>query len=237
MNLALQYFKIYFLTTTRNIPALFFTLIFPPLMLLLFANQWDKNNSHMALIIFFNYSVQTVALMLLGMGVTQEKTSYWAKYLRTLPVGVFPMLMGRLLHTIALSLVNIVNLTFVALVILGFELTANQVLYLTFIALLGGIPMALMGITIGYLANPESSRSIFTLLNLLLLFGSFSLPSTGAFFFLREFVPTYQWAQLSNKVFDKSANVLPALLILAGYSILSMIFFIHTYKRQEKLKT
>ena len=60
-------------------------------MLLLFAHQWEGKNSLGAVIIFFNYSVQTVALMLLGMGVTQEKNSDWAKYLRTLPIGIKPV--------------------------------------------------------------------------------------------------------------------------------------------------
>ena len=54
------------------------------------------------------------------------------------------------------------------LFILKLPVSIGNLLYFGFIALVGSIPMALLGMTIGYAANPESSRSIFTLLNLLL---------------------------------------------------------------------
>ncbi|APJ03514.1 hypothetical protein [Silvanigrella aquatica] len=231
MKLTFFYFKVFFLSTVRNIPALFFTLIFPPLMLLLFANQWEGKNLLGALIVFFNYSVQTVALMLLGMGVTQEKNSDWSKYLRTMPIGILPMIFGRLLHTLFLSIINLISLTFVALFLLNIQIETSQLLYFAFIALAGGIPMALLGMTIGYAANPESSRSIFTLLNLLLLFGSFALPGEGIFGTLRNLIPTYQWAQLSLAHINPTINSAIPLLWLCGYSILFIIIFKKVYKR------
>ncbi|BBH52875.1 hypothetical protein [Fluviispira sanaruensis] len=233
MILGLNYFKIYFLSTVRNVPALFFTLIFPPLMLLLFANQWDEKNSLGALIVFFNYSVQTVSLMLLGMGVTQEKNSEWAKYLRSLPVGIKPMLVGRLLHTLSLSFINIISITLVALFILRINVTADQILFFATIAILGAIPMALLGMAIGYAANPESSRSIFTLLNLLLFFGSFSLPATGIFATVRSFIPTYQWTVLSYSYVDRTINIVEPLICLSLYSFLFLILFYKIHKKSQ----
>ncbi|KAB8041061.1 hypothetical protein GCL60_03745 [Silvanigrella paludirubra] len=234
MKLGFFYFKLLFLSTIRNIPALFFTLIFPPLMLLLFAHQWEGKNALGAVIIFFNYSVQTVALMLLGMGVTQEKNSDWAKYLRTLPVGVKPMIMGRIFHTIVLSFINLVTLSIVALFILKLAIPIGNLFYFGFIALAGSIPMALLGMTIGYAANPESSRSIFTLLNLLLLFGSFALPSVGFFGILREFVPTYQWSQISFSHINSEISPTTPLIWLGGYSILFILLFKKVYSRSLK---
>lgn len=231
MKLAFFYFKLLFLSTVRNIPALFFTLIFPPLMLLLFAHQWEGKNALGAVIIFFNYSAQTVALMLLGMGVTQEKNSDWAKYLRTMPIGIKPMIFGRILHTLVLSFINLVTLSFVALFILKLPLEMNLLVYFAFIALAGSIPMALLGMTIGYAANPESSRSIFTLLNLLLLFGSFALPSAGFFGTLREFIPTYQWSQISFSHINSNTTPTIPLLWMSGYTILFLISFKKVYSR------
>ncbi len=231
MNLSFLYFRILFLSTIRNVPALFFTLIFPPLMLLLFANHWESSNPLGAVIIFFNYAVQTVALMLLGMGVTQEKNSEWAKYLRSLPAGLKPMIFGRLLHTLCLSCLNLITLGIVATFILKLPLGFSEFFKFSFIALLGGIPMALLGMTIGYIANPDSSRSIFTLLNLLFLFGSFSIPSNGIFGFLREFVPTYQWAQISFSQLNSKINPTISILWLCGFSI----FFLFAFKRAYTL--
>lgn len=234
MKLPFYYFKLFFLGTVRNIPALFFTLIFPPLMLILFSHHWDSKNSSEAVIVFFNYSVQTVALMLLGMGVTQEKNSDWAKYLRTMPIGIQPMLIGRLLHTLILSLINLITLSIVAVFILQLSITFNHLVYFALIALAGAIPMSIFGITIGFLASPESSRSIFTLLNILLLFGAFSLPSEGVFSIIRECIPTYQWSQLSYAYVDKNLNPLIPLLWLIGYSIFFIILFKIVYKKSIK---
>ena len=229
MKLSILYFKLLFASTKRNVPALFFTLIFPPLMLLLFANHWKNSNPLGAVVIFFNYSVQTVALMLLGMGVTQEKNSDWAKYLRSLPVGLKPMIFGRLLHTLTLSSINLVSLATIAIFILGLPLNFSNFGVLALVALLGGIPMALLGMTIGYIANPDSSRSIFTLLNLLLLFGSFSLPNEGVFKYLREFVPSYQWAKISLIYLEQNTISMSPVFWLCGLSCFLIFAFQRTY--------
>jgi ABC-2 type transport system permease protein len=231
MRLATNYFKIYLLSTVRNTPALFFTLIFPPLMLLLTAHQWGsaRQDKLEAFIIFLNYSVQTVCLMLLGMGVSQEKNSSWSKYLRTLPVSAFTMVLGRVMHTLFLCFINLVTISIVAILALSMSVTLSELSYFFAIALLGGIPMALMGMTIGYAANPESSRSIFTLLNLLLLFGSFSLPATGISSYIRMFIPTYQWMLLSSKVVEPSLPILFPTICLAAYALIFAFLFQKIY--------
>lgn len=237
MRLSILYFKIYCFNTLRNTPALFFTLIFPPLMLLITAHQWGTKEQDKieAFIVFLNYSVQTVSFMLLGMGVSMEKNSEWAKYLRTLPVCASTMVAGRIMHTLFLSLLNLVTVSLVAVFILSVPVTLTQLLYFFMIALLGGVPMALMGMTIGYAANPESSRSIFTLLNLLLLFGAFTLPGTGIFSYIREVVPTFQWMLLSSKIHMPNINVFPPLICLGVYSIVFAFLFQKVYFKGKRV--
>lgn len=219
--LAFKYFKTYFISTLRNPPALFFTLIFPPLMLLITSHQWgiEHANRLESLMVFCNYSVQTVAFMLLGMGVSLEKNGPFAQYLRTMPVGLSPMLLGRFLHTLGLAAINLVVVGCVGAFALGIPVTLVQYGYLSAVALLGAIPMAMMGMSIGYIASPESSRSIFTLLNLLMLFGAFSLPGTGILSIVREGVPTYQWLRLSQKIIDPQVSILAPLVCLGIYTL------------------
>jgi hypothetical protein len=233
MRLSFSYFKIYFLSTIRNTPALFLTLIFPPLLLLMTGHQWGANREDQihAFIIFCNYSVQTVALMVLGMGVSAEKNSYWSAYLRSLPVGIFPMIVGRTLHTLGLSLINLMTISIVGILILSIPVSAMELSYFILIALFGAIPMALMGMTIGYAANPESSRSIFTLLNLLLLFGSFSLPATGFFAALRQGIPSYQWTILSSKIVDPNLSVTGPLVCFGAYFLVFLFLFRRFYHK------
>jgi ABC-2 type transport system permease protein len=236
MRLSLSYFKIYFLSTVRNTPALFFTLIFPPLMLLLTSHQWGDSSEakQKAFVVFLNYSVQTVCLMLLGMGVSQEKNSEWSKYQRTLPAPMSTMVLGRMMHTLCLSLVNLVTISLIGILFLSIPVTLVQLSYFFLIALFGGIPMVLMGMTIGYAANAESSRSIFTLLNLLLLFGSFSFPATGLASYLRLLVPTYQWMNLSMRGISPEISILSPLLCLGGYTLVFAFLFQKAYFKTNK---
>lgn len=230
MALSFRYFHLYFLSTVRNTPALFFTLIFPPLMLLLTAHQWGsaRQDQIHAFVVFCNYSVQTVAFMVLGMAVSAEKHSQWSAYLRTLPVGFLPVLAGRTWHTLFLALINLLTISLVGFLFLSVPLNVFEWLYILSIALVGAIPMACLGMAIGYAANPESSRSIFTLCNLLLLFGSFSLPSTGFFGIVRQAIPSYQWSALSLLVIAPESVVGP-LLCFAFYTVVAALWFRRSY--------
>ena len=236
MALAFSYFKIYFLGTIRNTPALFFTLIFPLIMLLITSHLWgsDPKNQVEAFVVYLNYSVQTVSLMLLGMGVSLEKNSEWSKYTRTLPTSPVPMVLGRILHTFFLCSINFITVTLAAVFLLSIPLSFVPLCSFFLVALLGGIPMALMGMTIGYAASPESSRSIFTLLNLLFLFGSFGLPKNSLFSFFQNVIPTYQWLQLSLNILEPNRHALPALLCLGGYTLLFVFLFQKIYFKSKK---
>lgn len=236
MKLILSYFKINFLTTVRNTPALFFTLIFPPLILVLTAHQWgsDTKSQLEAFVIYLNYSVQTVSLMLLGMAVSQEKNSHWSKYVRTLPAPVSTMVLGRLMHTLALCFINLILISVVAVFVLSIPVTLAQLIFFFGVALLGAIPMALIGMSIGYAASPESSRSIFTLLNLMLLFGSFSLPDGGLFSYVRAAVPTFQWKELSLHILNPASSIVSPLVCLSVYTILFAMFFGRVYSKSSQ---
>lgn len=225
MALTLRYFKFYFLGTVRNIPAFFFTLIFPPLIFILSIHVWGEDSfaQRMAYLTFANYSVQTVCFMLLGMGVSMEKNSNWSHYVRTLPSPLRVMISGRILHTIALAFINLTILTLIALFLFHIPLSFLQIIKIFSICAFGAIPFALMGMTIGYLANQDSARSIFTILNLLFLFGSFGFSSTGIFYHIQEFILSYQWVTLQKSVFDSSLSTLMPIFSLLGYTMIFMI--------------
>jgi ABC-2 type transport system permease protein len=235
MYLAKSYFKIYFLNTVRYPSALFFTLIFPPLLLLMTSHQWGPARYERieSFIVFLNYSVQTIAFMLLGMGVSAEKNSEWAKYQRTLAAPLSAMILGRVMHTLGLCFINLITITLIGVFALSIPLTVPEIAYFFAMALLGAIPLALMGMTIGYAANAESSRSIFTLLNLLFLFGSFGLPSKGFFSYVKEAVPTYQWLKLSSKIVQPEISVIPPLICLGAYAVVFAFLFQKIYFKSQ----
>lgn len=236
MSLIIQYFKLFLLETVRNTPALFFTLIFPPLIFVLSIQVWgsDPQAQRLAFLTFANYSVQTVCFMLLGMGVSQEKNSNWAQYVRTLPASMNVMVVGRILHTVALSFINILLLTFVAVFLFHIDLPIIQLTQVFLVCALGAIPFAMIGIAIGFLSNQDAARSIFTILNLLFLFGSFGMSATGIIYKTQQFILSYQWVMLQRSIFEKNISQIAPILTLLGYTIL-FVFVI--YFSLRKLRT
>lgn len=238
MALACSYFRLYFLNTLRNPPALFFTLLFPPLIFALMAPQWghQPQDKILPFAVFMNYGVQTVALMLLGMGVTQEKNGYWARYVRTLPAPLSAMIWGRFLHALTLASGNMLSVTLMGLFVFGIPITFIQLASLWGVALAGALPMALMGITIGYAANTESSRSIFTLLNLLLLFFALQTTQSGFVLFLQHLLISYQWRVLALSAIHQARpgeSWLAALVCLGCYTGVFALLFRRIYYRQN----
>lgn len=236
MTLVFQYFKLYLLGTVRNVPSFFFTLIFPPLIFLLSIQVWgsDPNSQRISYLTFANYSVQTVCCMILGMGVSQEKNSNWAQYVRTLPASINTMIAGRILHTIALSFANILLLTVLAIFIFHIQLSLLQIVQVFFVCALGAIPFATIGIAIGYLANQDAARSIFTILNLLFLFGSFGMSATGIIYQIQKFILSYQLVILQRSIFETNISQLAPIFTILIYTVL---FVCVIYLSMRKLQT
>jgi len=235
LKLAFVYFRFYFLSTVRNIPALFFTVIFPTLIFLLSAHIWGEEpiEQRNAYLTFANYSVQTVSFMLLGLGVSQERNSNWAKYVRTLPAPIYTMVIGRILHTIVLALLNVTILTLIALVLFNIPLNRSEILCVFAVCAFGAIPFALMGITVGYAASQDTARSIFTLLNLLFLFGSFGFTQTGVFYKIQEFILSYQWVVIQKRIFDPNISLVTPLMTLFGYILVLSFLLRYAFKSSK----
>lgn len=238
MKLIFLYARLYISSTLRNVPSVFFTLVFPPLMLMLTAHQWDESSFGKleAFIVFCNYSVQTVALMLVGMSTSQEKYGAWSRYVRTLPVGSAPMIWGRFCYLLCIAGLGVSSLGLISALFLDIPLTFRLFSYFALIALFGNTPMVFMGLSIGYLANQEGARTIFTLVNLLLLFGSFGLPGEGIWATLRQLIPSYQVNQLSRGIFDSQVSFVGPIGCSALYTVVFALLFLYAYKRHATQK-
>lgn len=233
--LSVQYFKYYVLSTVRNPPAFFFSMMFPAILMIISIHQWgaDQASQLSGFLVFLNYSVQTISFMLLGMGVSQEKNSPWAAYLRALPASPWDMVLGRVMHTLGLCLLNMFFICSIAIFLFNFRFVPSDLCYYIFVALLGAIPFSILGLTIGYAAHPDSARSIFTLVNILLLFGAFSFPDAGLFSVLRHGVITFQLLNLSLYRHDHTISAFGSIMCLGTYAILALYFFGRVYRRQS----
>lgn len=242
MKLLISYFKVYTLEILRNKQAAFFSIFFPAILLLLFGKQDYAShaqgtiNQIAVLAVYCIYAAQSVALMSLGISISTSRNSDWSLYLRTLPVAPGVSFGGLLLSTAARAFISVVIVLLIGIFYLGAQLSVPTLSYIVCIAMIGIIPMGLLAIGLGYLVNSESARSVFVIVNLMLLFGSFSLPSTGFFGYARSFIPSFQWVSMVVNHYIPTANLLSPWLWMLGFTIAFYFLATWAYHRQRNTR-
>lgn len=240
MKLILMYFKISLVAVMRNRQAAFFTIMFPALLLLMFGHQDHVSNTaanHIAVLaIYGNYAVQSVALMSFGISLSNDRNSAWTLYLRTLPVAPGMMFAGRILSLVVRALLSLIIVLLLGVFLLNLSVSLASFLLILLIAMVGAIPMALLAIAVANLVNPESARSVFVILNLGLLFGSFSVSATGLLGYVRDIIPSYQWAAMVLNQYLPNANAWAPWLWMAGFTVLFYFFALYAYQRSRNLR-
>ena len=170
MNLFYMYSKMSVLSTFRNKQAFMFSIIFPLVLFLMFGHYDVKGHFAQigSLTIFANYSVQTVLFLSLGMQISLRRSSDWTIYLRTLPAPSSASMIGLIIEKCISAFLSLTLIIIANIVISGMLISWPMIAYVMFAALLGGIPMAFLGVALGYKLNADSSRSVFVFSNLLL---------------------------------------------------------------------
>lgn len=193
LNLILEYSKTYIRELMRNHSAAFFTLLFPAFLLMIFGDGNYQINYINSYIIYCNYAVQCVMLQALGITVASGRVNKWNEYLKTLPIGEFPRIAGRIIANLFFAAISLGCVIIVSYFVHHHMITIKQQIIIILSALVGGIPMALIAIWLGSLLNPAAARSVFVLLNILLLFSAFTLSSHSMWSAMQVIMLSYQW--------------------------------------------
>jgi len=194
-----HYIKVYILEILRNKAAAFFTIIFPTVMLCLFWNKVGAgpNAAWGMLIVYAHYAVQTAMLQSLGMGIAFSNHRKWSDYLKTLPVTPVYQVIGRVVAMLLLALLSLCLVLLAGILLLPLKFSFVSLMKVTMVAMLGGIPMGLLGFYLGKKVSAETAKSVFLLLNLGLFFSAFCFPDHGILAQVRDFIPSFQWLNLS----------------------------------------
>lgn len=219
--LIINYIKIYTIELLRNKSAMFFTIIFPTILLLLFGgNAPDKTDAQWAIYIsLINYAVQCAMFQALGMGIAHSRSRKWAQYVKLLPVSPSYLIGGRILAMLIFATISLLLVLIVGIFYLPIHANFLTFLKIIMIGIIGGIPMGLFGIYLGQLVSAATARSVFVLVNLVLFFSAFSLPDQGFFSLIRTFIPSYQWLTLSYEFSLKNSINSICLFGLIGYTV------------------
>jgi len=220
LKLIFVYTAFYVTELMRNVSALFFTLLFPAMLFLLFGGHHDDAFARLChYAVYCNFAVQTVMLQGLGISLTAAEHSAWNLQSRTLPVSMVPSVVGRILSSLIFSLISIAFVMSVNVWQHDVALTLYQQCVILTIALVGGVPMGLLAILMSKHLSAAGARAAFIMLNTLLLFCAFSLPTPGDLGFLLQLVPSTQWMMLSVAALTKEF-IWPHVFWLLTYTLL-----------------
>ena len=180
-RMVLLHARYQFLETIRIPIAVVGTAVFPSLSFLFFvvpqpfAQERDAATAAAAQLAVF--AVMSVCLFTYGVGVAEDRSQPWDPYLRTLPAGPAPRLLGRLLNGLGFALIGLLPLTLLAWLFTAASLPWSR-LGLTAGALaLAAMPLLGAGLAIGYALSSKAALAVAQLLLLPLAFaGGLFLP-------------------------------------------------------------
>ena len=200
-----------------------------------FANTREAANLALGSISIF--AVLGISFFQFGVGIANDRQSPWNAFVRILPVSRFTRFASQALAALVFTGAAIGLLAVVAIASTDAGMDpGNWVLFLLSLAV-GAIPMALLGIAIGYLCDPKAALPIANILNLALAFA-------GGLFFRPEFMPGYldgfsrllpsrhmgelTWAAILGQPWP-----IGSVLWLAGYTVLFALIAAWGYQRDE----
>lgn len=210
------------------------TLLFPATVYLVVASG-GHGAGPMRMAGFAGIAVLGVAFFQFGVGIANDRTTHWERYLRTLPAPPATRIAGRVLSALVFAAGSAAAVVLAALGIGGAGLPWPRWPVLAAALLAGAVPFALLGIALGYLVRPKAALPIANLLYLPLayaggLWSGPAHPSLGGFGLA---VPTHAWAGLLWWSAGAVPFELSSVAALAGWTCLFGLAAIRGYRRDE----
>jgi ABC-2 type transport system permease protein len=234
--------KFEWLKSIRNPAFAFPAVLFPALFYIFFGvlmNQHDPQAATYLLCTYGTFGIIGPALFSFGAGLAVERGQGWLDIKDASPMPASAQIVSRLLVSMAFSVMVLISLGLVAFFFTDVSLSLAQVLTLSTILVMGGLPFCLLGLTLGLLLKAESAPAVVNLVYLPMSFLSgLWIPITLLPNFLQsfaEFLPPYHLSQLALKVvgLDSGGPVGKHLAILTLFSIVFFGLAIMTFNKKS----
>jgi ABC-2 type transport system permease protein len=178
---------------------------------------------------FASFGILGVVLFQLAVQVSQEQSSPWLTYVKTLPLGTFQFVIAKICASFVLSLFAAGAVFVVALLETPIEINGFPWMAFLLSLLIGGIPFALLGLLVGFLVKGKAVLPVANLLYLPLSFaGGLWLPPSAlpkAIQDLSDFLPTRMYGEIIWAVLFKKEIPLVSIRGLLIYSLIFLILF------------
>jgi ABC-2 type transport system permease protein len=237
----LAYARYELLRTFRNRRFFILSLGFPLVLFFVIAgpnrNVHDLGSSGISLPLYFMaglVSFGTMSAMLSsGARIAAERAVGWNRQLRISPLSPRTYFRTKVLTAYAMALLSILVL-YAAGISLGVSLSAAQWLKMTALILVGLIPFAALGITLGHMLTPDSigpamggGVSLFALLG-----GTwFPLGTHGFLHDVAQFIPSYWLVQASHVALGGKPWSAMAWAVIAVWTAVCSGLAVRAYRR------
>jgi ABC-2 type transport system permease protein len=241
MSGALTYTRYELLRTFRNRRFFLLSLGFPLILYFVIAgpNRGVHNlgSSGVSLPLYFMVGLASFgtmsAMLSCGARIAAERAVGWNRQLRISPLSPRAYFRAKVVTAYAMALLSIAVL-YLAGASLGVSLPASQWLEMTGLMLVGLIPFAALGITLGHMLTPDSigpamggGVSLFALLG-----GTwFPLGSHGFLHDVAQFVPSYWLVQASHVALGGKAWSAMAWAVIAAWTAVFSALAVRAYRR------
>ncbi|NJP88084.1 ABC transporter permease [Nonomuraea sp. FMUSA5-5] len=177
------------------------------------------------------------ALINLSITVAQDREQPWNPYLRTLPAGPLPRFAGRILATLAGTLVSVVPVLLLAVLLTEATTTPPRLLLGLGALLAGVVPFMLMGLLIGLVMAARAAIAVSQVLFFpMAIVGGLLLPPRmlpGFVEVVSPYVPTRGVAELLWAVTAGTTPDAVAIVSLAGWTVVLAVAAAWAYRRDE----
>jgi ABC-2 type transport system permease protein len=238
MSIALAHFKDQTLQHLRAPGYLVPTLAMPGLFYFLFEGE-DQDVGLVTFLMasYAMWAILGVAFFQFGVGIAEERTTPWERFLRTLPLSAAQRLAGRVLSAALFAAAAAAVVIGEAHLINPVRVAADRWLPWLGALLAGGVVVALGGIAMGYWSSPRAATPLATLAWLLLAYlgGLWATPAElpGWAAEVSPYLPTRLWGELTWAAVQGRATSLGDWLGLLAYALGFALLALWGYRRDE----
>jgi ABC-2 type transport system permease protein len=225
--------------TFRNRRFFFFSLGFPLLLFFTIGGSGRGTNIAPGVSFVEYYMVgmagwgAMTAVIAGGGRISVERAAGWVRLLKLTPLSVVGYFRAKIVTSYLMAMLSLA-LLFAAGASLGVRLPAAQWLQMAGLILVALVPMAILGILLGHLLNPDSMGPVLGGLSSLLAFvgGSWFLPS-GWLATLGQYLPSYWLTQAGRLTVLGESWPAKGWLVIAAWSVVLTALASRVYRREE----
>ncbi|MEZ0446250.1 ABC transporter permease [Cellulomonas sp. ICMP 17802] len=240
--LAVVHARFQFLETIRIPIAVIGNLLFPSLALLFFVIPQrtvadDPLYSTAAIAQLGVFAVMSTCLFSFGVGVSEDRALPFDPFLRTLPAGAGPRLVGRVLNGVLWSYLALVPLVLLGAVATAATVTPSQALAAIVMVPAVAVPFLLLGLAIGYRLSSKAAIAVVqaTLFPLAFAGGLFLPPEAFPAWLdaLSKVLPSRAARDLAVQAVTGAPAYPLALVVILAWTVVFAALAVTAYRRDE----